>query len=76
MEAQLLTMNCLTEEERLENLLQTRLGSRVRDLRVQLQDMGLILLGRASTYHAKQLAQHAVMEVSSLPIHANEINVC
>ena len=32
MEAQVLTMSCLSEEERLENLLQTRLGSRIRDL--------------------------------------------
>jgi hypothetical protein len=76
MEAQVLSMNCLSEEERLENLLQTRLGSRIRDLRIQLLDTGLILQGRATTYHAKQLAQHAAMELSEFPILANEIEVC
>ena len=75
MEAQVLTLNCLSEEERLENLLQTRLGSRIRDLRVQVLDSGLILQGRAKTYHAKQLAQHAAMELSEVPILANEIEV-
>ena len=76
MEAQVLTMSCLSEEERLESLLQTRLGSRIRELRVQLLDKGLILQGRAFTYHAKQLAQHAAMELSEYPILANEIEVC
>jgi hypothetical protein len=71
MEAQVLSV-C---EERLENLLQSRLGSRIRDLRVQVVDSGLILQGRATTYHAKQLAQHAAMELSEFPILANDIEV-
>ena len=75
MEAQLLSTSCLSEEERLENLLHTRLGSRIRELRVQLLEAGLILQGRATTYHAKQLAQHAAMELSQFPILANEIEV-
>jgi hypothetical protein len=33
------------------------------------------LQGRASTYHAKQLAQHATMELVQLPILANDIEV-
>jgi hypothetical protein len=65
----------LTEEERLEDLLQRRLGSRIRDLRVLVLPDGLILQGRAWTYHAKQLAQHVVMEVADVPILANEIEV-
>jgi hypothetical protein len=36
---------------------------------------GLVLTGQASTYYAKQLAQHAVMEATALPILANEIDV-
>ena len=75
MQAQLLSTSLVSEEERLENLLQTRLGNRIRDLRVQLHDAGLILQGRVSTYHAKQLAQHAAMELSEYPILANEIEV-
>jgi hypothetical protein len=33
------------------------------------------LRGRARTYYAKQLAQHAVMQVTEYLIQANEIEV-
>jgi hypothetical protein len=36
---------------------------------------GVILQGNTGTYYAKQLAQHTIMEVTSLPILANEIEV-
>jgi predicted HTH domain antitoxin len=65
----------LTKEEHLESLLQRRLGNRVRDVRVQLYPAGLVIQGRAATYHAKQLAQHAVMEMADVPILANDIEV-
>jgi hypothetical protein len=61
---------------RLEERVQHRLSGRIHDLRVLVRDDGLILQGRAHTYYAKQLAQHAVMEASPLPIRANEIEVC
>jgi hypothetical protein len=61
---------------RLEARVQHRLSGRIQDLRVLVRDDGLILQGRAHTYYAKQLAQHAVMEASPLPIRANEIEVC
>ena len=63
------------QEERLESLLQRRLGNRVRDLRVLIRPEGVILQGRTSTYHAKQLAQHAAMELGNLPILSNAIEV-
>jgi hypothetical protein len=63
-------------EERLEALMQRRLGHRIRGLRILVRPAGVILQGRTATYHAKQLAQHAVMELASLPILANEIDVC
>jgi hypothetical protein len=75
MDVLLLTHDHVNEEDRLESLLQRRLGNRVRDLRVQFLAGGLLLQGRASTYHAKQLAQHAAMEMSALPIVANDIEV-
>ena len=65
----------LAEEERLECLLHRRLGNRIRNLRVHILPTGLILQGRAPTYHAKQLAQHAAMELGKLPILANAIEV-
>jgi hypothetical protein len=66
----------ISQVERLEMVVQRRLGSRVRDFRLVSRPDGIILQGRASTYHAKQLAQHAVMEASDEPIVANDIEVC
>jgi hypothetical protein len=59
----------------LETQLQHRLAGRVRDLRLLVLDQGIVLQGRAHTYHAKQIAQHAVMETAGLPIVANENEV-
>jgi len=70
-----LSTKFLLEEERLESLLTRRLGNRVRDLRVIVLPEGLILQGRTATYHAKQVAQHAAMELADIPIVANEIEV-
>ncbi len=66
----------LPQAEHLEAQLLNRLGGRVRDLRILVRVDGLILQGRAPTYHAKQLAQHAAMEVADMPILANDIEVC
>lgn len=64
------------DPEFLELQLQRRVGGRVRDLRIVFAAGGIVLQGRATTYHAKQLAQHAVMELARLPILANDIEVC
>lgn len=61
--------------EQLEALVQRRLQGRVHDLRLLVGDQGLILQGQTSTYYAKQLAQHAAMEITGLAILANEIEV-
>jgi hypothetical protein len=66
------TANGITE---LEAHIQCQLGGQLREFRLVLANGGLILCGRARTYHAKQLAQHAVMEATGLPILANEIEV-
>lgn len=63
------------KETRLETHIQSRLGSRVRHVRVVCQNHGVILQGSAHTYYAKQLAQQSVMEITDLPILANEIDV-
>ena len=63
-------------ETRIESHLRSRLGSRVRHLRVVCRTTGVVLQGSARTYYAKQLAQHLVMELANLPILANEIEVC
>ena len=59
----------------LEVHVQCRLSGRVRDFRLMVHSTGFVLRGYSHTYHAKQLAQHAVMEVTDLPIRANEIEV-
>jgi hypothetical protein len=61
--------------EQLEARVQCRLNGRVRNLRIHVEGEALILRGQARTYYAKQLAQHAVMDATALPIRANEIEV-
>jgi hypothetical protein len=63
------------EIDGLEGSVRRRLNGRVRDFRLLFQDNGLILQGHAFTYYAKQLAQHAIMKATRLPILANEIEV-
>ena len=70
------TLEPLNELEHLETRLQARLSGRVRDFQLRCEKSGLILRGVARTYHAKQLAQHAVMMETDVPIVANEIKVC
>ena len=62
--------------EELETRVQVKLCGRIRELQLLIQGCGIILRGFARSYHAKQLAQHAVMEETALPILANEIEVC
>lgn len=61
--------------EEIELRLQHQLRGRVRNLRLYHGDHGLILHGHASTYYAKQLAQHALLGATSLPLVSNEIQV-
>jgi hypothetical protein len=73
--AESLPLMGITELDRIEAQLQSRLNGRVRGFRLVLRDKGLLLLGYAHTYHAKQLAQHALMEATGVPILANDIQV-
>ncbi len=63
------------EIDRLEEHVHRRLNGRVRDFYLLVQGNGLILQGHAPTYYAKQLAQHAIMEATRMPILANDIEV-
>ena len=67
----------VADSERLTALVREQLVGRthVRDLRVVVRDRGVVLEGRATCYYAKQLAQHAVMSVTELPLLANRIAV-
>jgi hypothetical protein len=68
----------IPNREDLEQLvveIQKELRGRLQAFDVKRQDNGIVLLGRVGTYYAKQLAQHAVMRATVLPIVANEIEV-
>jgi CheY-like chemotaxis protein len=58
-----------------DGLVGALLGRRVRDLLVEVRPTGLVLRGRADSYHVKQLAQHAATAVTGLPVLANRIEV-
>jgi hypothetical protein len=47
----------------LESQVHARTGHRVRNLSVELFAEGVVLRGRATTYHVKQLAQQGVLDV-------------
>ena len=66
---------CSLSLDELEARLQGRLNGRIRNLQVFLQPGGVVLRGLSRTYYGKQLAQHAVMDETDLPIVANEIEV-
>ncbi len=52
-----------------------KLRGRLSGLRLELHGGGVILRGTAQSFYAKQLAQHAVMTGTDLPIVRNEIEV-
>jgi hypothetical protein len=60
---------------RIEEHVQYRMTGLLHEFQLVVRDRGLVLRGRVHTYYAKQLAQHAVFEVASVPILANDIEV-
>ncbi len=63
------------EIDELEAHVQSKLGNRIRDLHIEQRYGGLVLYGYSGTYYAKQLAQHAVLGATDIPIVSNEIEV-
>jgi hypothetical protein len=59
----------------MERRIQGRLCGRVLGFRLVRNAGGLILQGQAPSFYAKQLAQHAVMQATLVPILANQIEV-
>jgi hypothetical protein len=68
-----MTPESLTE---IEQAVRQRLGGQLSEFRLSIRDAGLVLAGRARSHHAKQLVQHALIEMTPAPISANEIQVC
>ena len=70
--------NAVVSQEDLDRLgaqVQHELSGRLREFRLKRKGEGVVLTGRARTYYAKQLAQHAVMRATVLPILGNVIEV-
>jgi len=63
------------QAEQAEAILRRSLGTRVSGLRIVIHAEGVIMEGNTFSYHAKQLAQHAVMRLLGLPVMANQIKV-
>jgi hypothetical protein len=59
----------------IEAQLRGQLRGRINQLRVVVREDGLVLRGSSRTYHAKQLAQHGLMQATTVPLVANEIEV-
>jgi hypothetical protein len=63
--------------ERIEGYIERKASGRIRDLHVVCSDGMIILRGRSRTYHAKQLAQQAALDLTDgYPLLANQIVVC
>ena len=63
------------EIERLAADTAEKLRGRLSGLRLELHGGGVVLRGTARSFYAKQLAQHAVLTGTDLPIVRNEIEV-
>jgi len=62
--------------EQIEGYIERRASGRIRDLHVVCSDDMIILQGRSRTYHAKQLAQQAVLDLTDgHPLLTNQIVV-
>jgi len=61
--------------DQIETVVRHRLVGRVGDFRVEVRNRGIVLRGYTRSYYVKQLVQHAALEVSELPLAANEIRV-
>lgn len=63
--------------ERIEGCIERLASGRIRDLHVVCSEDAIILQGRSRTYHAKQLAQQAVLDLTDgYPLLTNQIVVC
>lgn len=59
----------------IESRVFAQLGGRLREFCLDAEGDSLVLRGQANSYHTKQLAQHAVMSLTSRPIRRNSIEV-
>ena len=71
-------MKMLAESEttlEIEHRILERIGGRIRHLRVVRSDGRMILEGKSGSFHAKQLATHAALEMAPEDEWVNAITV-
>ena len=59
----------------IEQRIRHEFAQRIHNFHIKVLNDGLVLEGRTKTYYGKQEVQHAVMNVTDLPILANHIVV-
>ncbi len=63
--------------ERLEGYIKSKACGRIVDLRVECGEDTVILTGRTSSYHAKQVAHEAALDLTNgQAVLTNQITVC
>lgn len=58
---------------RIARVVERRTSGRIRNLKVEVRQDGVVLEGYCATYYLKQLAQHAAMELTGGKPIVNEI---
>ena len=61
--------------DRLAARTRAMLRGRLTGLRIEVWGVGVVVRGTANSFYVKQLAQHAIMTGTALPIVRNEIEV-
>ncbi len=62
-------------QEHVEQLVRSRTGGMIRELRVEVLNDTIILTGRTATYYTKQLATHAALGLLQDATLTNDIEV-
>jgi hypothetical protein len=64
-----------TRQEQIQQLVASRIRGRIRELQISVRGDTLVISGRATTYYSKQLATHAVLDVSDARVIQNDVVV-
>jgi hypothetical protein len=66
----------MTDElDTIQQAIRSNLALQIGNFRIRPFDNGLVLEGHTTTYHGKQMIQHSIMNLTDVPILANNITV-
>ncbi len=65
----------VTHQEQIQQLVASRIRGRIRELQICVRGDTLVISGHATTYYSKQLATHAVLDVSDARVIQNDVVV-